>query len=224
MRKASFGQGKRLSMDTVERYNRLAEQEEKVGFDSFQDLGDEFAMAAGNVAARSTEPYILQISNAGGAQENAIIFGRNRFSGVANFGSGANITITMGVAAVPYEQLLQQSANEPFEIVKFRLSSTSVPQLDNSMSLVKTDSNGQEATTPITVTSYLSPDQFQSQLRDVDYRAQIDGNTHIVYPIEAGAAVTMSVYISAKVNVARPLIGKTAVSEFQKTRIRSFRN
>lgn len=221
MRKASFGK-KRLSMDTVNRYNEIAqENEERVGFDSFSDL-DNFAYAGGTVAAKSTEPYILQIANAGVAQETAIIFGRNRFSGVANFGSGANITITMGVAAVPYEQLLQQSANEPFEIVKVRLSSTTLPQLDNSISYVKTDSNGMEASTPITVTSYLSPDQFQSTLRDIDYRMQIDGNTHLEYPIEAGAAVTMSVYIQAKVNIAKPLVGKGAVTEFAKARIRSF--
>jgi hypothetical protein len=219
--KNSFGR-KRLSMSTVDRYDRMANgNEDFAGFDSFEDL-DSFAMASGNIATRSTEPYILQISNAGAAQENAIIFGRNRFSGVANFGSGVNITITMGVASVPYEQLLQQSANEPFEIVKVRLSSTSTPQLDNSITYVKTDSNGQEASTPITVTSYLSPDQFQSTLRDIDYRMQIDGNTHLVYPVEAGAAITMSVYIAAKVNIAKPLIGKGAVTEYAKARIRSF--
>jgi hypothetical protein len=221
MKKTSFGR-KRLSMSTVERYNEIANEAEldRVGMDDWSDMN--LSGAAGTVSAKSTEPYILQISNAGGAQENAIIFGRNRFSGQPNFGSGANVTITMGVASVPYEQLLQQSANEPFEIVKVRLSSVSVPQLDNSITYVKTDSNGMEAQTPITVTSYLSPDQFQSQLRDIDYRMQIDGNTHLVYPIEAGAAVTMSVYIQAKVNIAKPLIGKGAVTEFAKARIRSF--
>lgn len=220
MRKASFGK-KRLSTSTVDRYNEIAGSQDRVGFDEFGDLNN-MAYAGGSVAAKSTEPYILQIANAGVAQEDAIIFGRNRFAGALNNGSGPNITITMGVAAVPYEQLLQQSANEPFEVVKVRLSSTSSPQLDNSISYVKTDANGMQASTPITVTSYLSPDQFQSTLRDIDYRMQVDGNTHLQYPIEAGANVTMSVYIQAKVNIAKPLIGRGAVTEFAKARIRSF--
>lgn len=220
--KNSFGI-KRLSMKTVEKYNRMAESEDFVGFDSFEDIGDEFAMASGSVASRSTEPYVLNIDNAGAGVESAIIFGRNRYGGVANFGSGANITISMGVSGVPYEQLLQQSASEPFEVVKVRLSSTSPTQLDQSITYVKTDSNGQEAQTPITVTSYLSPDQFQDSLRDIDYRMQIDGNTHLEYPILAGESVTMSVYIQAKINIAKPLIGKGAVTEFSKARIRSFR-
>jgi len=220
--KNSFGI-KRLSMNVVEKYNREANgNEEFVGFDTWSDI--DWNMASGQVASRSTEPYVLNIANAGAGTETAIIFGRNRFVGQANFGSGANITITIGVAGVPYEQLLQQSASEPFEIVKVRLSSSSTTQLDQSMTFVKTDSNGQSAQTPITVTSYLSPDQFQNSLRDIDYRMQIDGNTHIAYPILAGQSVTMSIYISAKVNIAKPLQAKGAITEFSKARIRSFKS
>lgn len=214
---------KRLSMNVVEKYNREANGNEQfVGFDTWSDI--DWNMASGQVASRSTEPYVLNIRNAGAATETAIIFGRNRFVGQANYGSGANITITIGVAGVPYEQLLQQSASEPFEIVKVRLSSSSTTQLDQSMTFVKTDSNGQSAQTPITVTSYLSPDQFQNSLRDIDYRMQIDGNTHIAYPILAEQSVTMSIYISAKVNIAKPLQAKGAITEFSKARIRSFKS
>lgn len=220
--KNSFGI-KRLSMNIVEKYDRDA-NEDFVGFDTFGDLGSNFDMASGQVASRSTEPYVLTIANAGVGVETAIIFGRNRFVGQANFGSGANITITMGVAGVPYEQLLQQSASEPFEIVKVRLSSSSTVQLDQSMTFVKTDSNGQLAQTPITVTSYLSPDQFQNSLRDIDYRMLVDGNSHIEYPVINAQSVTMSIYIQAKVNVAKPLSGKGAITEFSKARIRSFKS
>lgn len=215
---------KRLSMNTVEKYDRIANNEKFAGFDGFGDdgLGNQF-YASGTVASQSTEPYVLNISNAGGGIETAIIFGRNRYVGQANFGSGANITIAMAVAGVPYEQMLQQSASEPFEVVKTRLSSTSVTQLNQTITYVKTDSNGQEARTPITVTSYLSPDQFQDTLRDIDYRIQVDGNTHLEYPILAGESVTMSIYIQAKVNIAKPLLSKPAVTEYSKARIRSFR-
>jgi hypothetical protein len=218
--KNSFGI-KRLSMNTVEKYNRMA-NEDFAGFDSFEDLSDEFG-ASGTVASRSTEPYVLNVANAGAGTETAIIFGRNRYYAEPNYGSGANVTITMAVASVTYAQLLQQSASEPFEVVKIRLSSTSPNQLDQSITYVKSDSNGSQAETPITVTSYLSPDQFQDSLRDIDYRLQIDGNTHLAYPIVASGLVTMSIYIQAKVNIAKPLIGKGAVTEFSKARIRSFR-
>ena len=212
---------KRLDRGTVQSYDRQP-NEKMVGFDSFEDLPN--MASGGTVASRSTEPYVINIVNAGVGVETAIIFGRNRFVGALNFGSGAGITITMGVAAVPYEQLLQQSAVEPFEIIKLRLSSTSVAQLNTSLTYVKTDSNGQEARTPITASSYLSPDQFQGTLRDIDYRMQIDGNTHIEYPIINAVTVTMSVYIQAKINIAKPLIGKGAITEYSKARIRSFKS
>jgi hypothetical protein len=224
MKNLSLGKVKRLSMNTVEKYDRMANNESFAGFDGFGiDVGEGNFYASGTIASTSTEPYVLNIDNAGVGTETAIVFGRNRFVGQPNFGSGANITIAMAVAGVPYEQMLQQSASEPFEVVKTRLSSTSVTQLNQTITYVKTDSNGQEARTPITVTSYLSPDQFQDSLRDIDYRIQVDGNTHLEYPILAGEAVTMSIYIQAKVNIAKPLIQKPAVTEFSKARIRSFR-
>jgi hypothetical protein len=224
--KKSLGNVKRLSMNTVEKYDRMANNESFAGFDGFGiDVGEGNFYASGTVASTSTEPYVLNISNAGVGIETAIVFGRNKFVGAPNFGSDANIVIAMAVAGVPYEQMLQQSASEPFEVVKTRLSSTSVTQLNQTITYVKTDSNGQEARTPITVTSYLSPDQFQDTLRDIDYRIQVDGNTHLEYPMIPGVgnAVTMSIYIQAKVNIAKPLIQKPAVTEFTKARIRSFR-
>lgn len=222
--KKSFGV-KRLSMNTINKYDEIANgNEEKAMFVGGEDLSNDFLMASGTVASRSTEPYVLNINNAGVGTETAIIFGRNRFVGQANFGSGANITITMGVTAVPYEQMLQQSASEPFEIVKIRLSSTSTTQLDQSMTIVVTDANGQEARTPLTISSYLSPEQFQDSLRDLDVRYQVDGNFHMEYPILAGQAVVMSVYIDAKVNISKPLVNRGAITEFSKARIRSFKS
>jgi hypothetical protein len=221
--KKSLGKVKRLSMNTVEKYNRMA-NENFAGFDGFgDDVGGGNFYASGTIASTSTEPYVLNIRNAGAGTETAIIFGRNKYFSEANYGSGANISIGMAVAGVTYPQMLQQSASEPFEVVKVRLSSTSVTQLDQSISYIKTDSNGQEARTPITVTSYLSPDQFQDSLRDIDYRIQVDGNTHLEYPVLAGQSVTFSIYIQAKVNIAKPLIQKPAVTEYSKARIRSFR-
>ena len=190
MTKASSLLAKRLSFQTVDKYDRMADGNQNFSsFDSFDDLSDNYAMAGGAIASRSTEPYVLTIANGGVGVETAIIFGRNRFSDQANFGSGANITITLGIGGATYGQMLQQSAIEPFEIVKLRFSSTSIPQLDTSLSYVKTDSNGTNASTPITVSSYLSPNQFQPTLRDVDYRAQVDGNTHLTYPIINGVSV-----------------------------------
>lgn len=218
--KKSFGV-KRLQFATVKKYDRMATREDFSGFGGEQD----FAMANGMASARSTEPYVLNIANANvGATQNAIIFGRNKYGAVANYGSGADITITMAVSTVPYAQLLQQSASEPFEISKIRLSSTSVTQLDQSIDYQVTDASGVVKQYPITVSSYLSPDQFQSTLRDIDQKLQINGSTALVYPILASTSVTMSIYISAKVNVAEPLVGKGAIEEFTKARVRSFKN
>ena len=44
------------------------------------------------------------------------------------------------------------------------------------------------------------------------------------YPILAGQAVVMSVYIDAKVNISKPLVNRGAITEFSKARIRSFKS
>jgi hypothetical protein len=214
----------RVSKASVDHYSRLANGNETFyGFEGIEDADNQLYMATGGSSARSTEPYQIQVENANaGASETAIIFGRDRWGNVANFGSDANITIT-NTAGGTYAQLLEQSASQPFEVVKMRITSSNVNQLDLPFRIVKADANGRSEETPVNVSSYLSPNQNQNNIRDIDRNFSVDGSTYLSYLVQASTTVTMAFYISAKVNTVRPLLGKGAIDEFNTVRVRSFK-
>lgn len=214
----------KLRIATIEMYSEMAKNQEAYGFEGIQDASNELYMANGAASNRSTEPYKLRIENtsAAGAQ-TAILFGFNKFATEANKGSEADIEITTGLAGVSYAELLTQSGLQPFEVVKMRISSVNIAQLDVPMTLVVADGNGRKEETPIDVSSYVSPNQNVPTLRDVDRSFSVDGSTFISYVIEAETVVTISFYISAKVNTVRPLHGRGAVDEYNSVRVRSFK-
>lgn len=200
------------------------ESEPVFGFEGIQADSSELYMANGAASRRSTEPYKMRIENGNANNtQKAVLFGYNRFAGAHNFGSEADIKITTGIPGVPYSELLRQSATQPFEVVKMRVASTNIAQLDNSFVLTVADSNGDAQTTQIDTTSYLSPNQFQNNIRDIDRNFSVDGSTFLTYEVAALAVVNISFYISAKVNVVRPLLGRGAVDEYSAVRVRSFK-
>lgn len=208
----------------VSSYKTDGDVNEKVyGFEGIQEDSSALYMANGGASRRSTEPYKVTIANGGVAAQTAIIFGYNRFASAANFGSGADIAITTGLAGVPYSELLRQSASQPFECTKMRVTSTNIAQLDNSFILTVADANGEAQTTPIDTTSYLSPNQNQNNIRDIDRNFSVDGSTFLSYTVGAGVTVNISFYITAKVNTVRPLLGRGAVDEYNAVRVRSFK-
>ncbi len=213
----------KLRIASIEKYSEMAEKNEAYGFEGIQDANNDLYMANGGASRRSTEPYKLQVANGGLAPQTAIIFGYNRYFAVANYGSGADISITTGITGVTYAELLAQSSTQPFEVVKMRISSTNIAQLDTPITLTVADGNGQLQQTPIDVTSYLSPNQNQDNIRDIDRDFSVDGSTFLSYVVTNGVTVSFSFYISAKVNTVRPLLGRGAVDEYNSVRVRSFK-
>ena len=222
MKKGNISRFPKLGVKTVEKYSQEAAKE---GF--FAAVGDGFDnsdanfMATGG-AVSTQEPYRVIITNAGVAAETAILFGQFKYGNVSRFGSGANTTVAMGVSNVSYAQLLNQSAQEPFEVVLTRIESSNATQLSTSFLLNTQDASGETKSRPITVSSYNSPDQFQNNKTDVLQNYRIDGNTWIEYVIEPGATVTISFFVAAKVNVAPTLNGQSAIKEFTTQRVRTF--
>jgi hypothetical protein len=214
----------RVSKASVSHYERLANANEMfLGFEGIQDADNQLYMASGAGSAKSTEPYTISVTNAHATEaQDAIIFGQNLYGNVSNFGSGANITIA-NTSGFSYFQLLTQSAFQPFEVVKMRITSTNIAQLDVPFTLSKADADGRAETTPINTTSYLSPNQNQNNIRDIDRNFTVDGSTFLRYRVFALTTVTMAFYIAAKVNTVRPIVGKAAIEEFNAVRVRSFK-
>jgi hypothetical protein len=221
--KTSSINGRAIPTKTVDRYVREANgQFFNASGSGFESNDPNFYASGGAVSTQ--EPYRIEITNSGVAAETAIIFGAFKYLNVSRFGSGANTTVAMGVGGVSYAQLLQQSGNEPFEVVLTRIETSDATQLKTSMLLKTQDASGAAQSRPLTVSSYQSPMQYQNNMIDVAQNYRIDGNTWIEYSIRPSVTVSISFFVSAKVNVAKPLNGQAPIEEFGAQRLRTFTN
>jgi hypothetical protein len=188
------------------------------GSDYASDLdagyGNEFAPAEGVEADMpapvTPSPYQVTVANTTAGTLTVVLFGKNEFLLSTNFGSSVGITVTPSQSNVTYIQLLNQSAEQPFETSLIRVQSANATQVTQILTITSIDANGQECTVPLITQSYFSANQFQSGIIDVPYSVRIDGNTNIQSPVLAGATVVYTFFPASKVNPSRAL-GKRPV-------------
>ena len=197
-------------------------EDEYDGFDDYdmaEDMidEDEWENASGGksaVSGKSPSPYQLTIVNTTAGTLTAIIFGKNKYLLSTNFGSATGLTVTPAQSNVSYLELLQQSAEQPFETSLIRVQSSNATQVTQILTVTVKDANGQSATLPIITQSYFSSYQQQSGILDVPYNLKVDGNTNVAFPVLAGATVTLTFFPSEKVNIAKGLAGKKPVQMY----------
>jgi hypothetical protein len=179
-------------------------------FDEYED----FSGAGGAEAVKSPAPYQVNVVNTTAGTLNAVLFGRNQFLLVANFGSDAGVTVTPSQANVTYVELLQQSAEQPFETSLLRVQSATANQVTQPLSITYKDASGQQATYDLITQSYFSAYQQQATIIDIPYRMRIDGNMNVQFSVLAGATVTITLFPAEKVNVSRGLAGRSGVQAY----------
>lgn len=206
----------------IERY--LDEAEERFsGFDGFDeddyliddmsDSYDDWSMATGGGIdmLKSPSPYQITVTNTTPNTLTCVLFGKNQFLLSTNFGSDVGLTVTPAQTNVTYLELLQQSADQPFETSLLRVQSANATQVTQILTVTVKDANGQSATLPIITQSYFSSYQQQSGILDVPYNLKIDGNTSVTSPILGNTTVTYTFFPAEKVNVSKGLAGKKPV-------------
>ena len=155
-------------------------------------------------AAKSPSPLQVEVVNNTDKTLTAVLFGRNRYLLSKNFGSDVGLTIEPTQYNVSYLELLNKSADEPFETSIMRIQSSNVAQVTQIFSVSVTDENGQEALLPIIATTYSSPYQMQSEILDIPYKFEINGNKYITVPILANTTATYTFFPpSEKVNTEK---------------------
>lgn len=184
-------------------------------FDLFEGE-DDYSMATGGGIdmVKSPSPYQVTVSNTTAGTLTLVLFGKNQYLLSTNFGSSVGLVVTPAQTNVSYLQLLQQSADQPFETSLIRVQSSNSTQVTQILTVTITDANGQSATLPIITQSYFSSYQQQSGILDIPYQLKIDGNTSVTTPILATTTVTYTFFPAEKVNVAKGLAGKGAVQVY----------
>ena len=162
-------------------------------------------MAAPQMQAATPTPYQISVVNTTGTALTVVLFGKNQYLLSPNFGSAVGITVTPSQQNVSYLQLLNQSAEQPFETSLIRVQSTNAAQVTQILTVQSTDANGQTCTVPVITQSYFSANQFQAGIVDVPYAVTIDGNTNIQSSILANTTVIYTFFPAEKVNPSRAL-------------------
>lgn len=207
---------------TIEKYEREANASMFNASGSGFSSDSNFNATGG--ATSTQEPYQIKVTNSGVVAGVAEIFGAYKNLNVTRFGSTEDVTVSMASTAVSYAQMLNQSANQPFEVVLTRIECSDQEQLRAPIQLNWQDASGETKGRSIVVSSYNSPDQFSDSMIDVKQSYRIDGNTSMSYGIKAGTTVNMSLFVSAQVNIAKPLSGQAPIEEFTSQRVRTFAN
>ena len=185
------------------------------GFDGFggnsdvNNYGGDINFSGGVEAdmprATSPTPYQVSVVNSTAGTLTMVLFGRNKNSQLTNFGSDVGITVTPSQTNVSYIQLLQQSAEQPFETSLIRVQSTNTAQVTNTLTVTSTDANGQTCSTPVIIQSHFSAYQFQGTIVDVPVRLRVDANTEIASLVFANTTVIYTFFPAEKVNPSRAL-------------------
>lgn len=170
---------------------------------------------------RKSQPYVVTVSNASAATVNnfdiwnAYQYLGNSFSGGSLTISG--ITLSGGLSNVNYYNMLFQSQASPFTVGGMYILSTSgsASQINQTMSVITTDMNGNQATKAVLPLT----DPYQQQTTSLWYSTpfRIDGFTALriatVLP-----SVVFSIYFfpSDNLNLARGLAGNNVGNSYGK--------
>ena len=197
-----------------------------VGADGFFDddlsftAGEDFMGANGAqmpAAAPTSQPYIIQVANTGGAVTNFDILGSYEFINNAGFSGGTltvgNVTVSSAVPNVTYQQMLYQFMNNPFSVGLTYIQSASSTQLLETLSVQTKDANGNLAQKPLVPT--VDPYQQQTTVLAMRYGYRIDGYTKIIInQILASTTVKLYMYPADNINLARGLSGRAVSKDF----------
>lgn len=216
-------------MSNVNKYLQNAQRMANESFsnaDGFIDddlnfTGDDFfgANGGGVAAAPTSQPYIINITNASGtAVSNFDVLGTYEYLNNSGFTAGGslvigNITISSGIAGVTYREMLSQFANNPFSVGLTYLQSATTNQILETISVNTKDANGNTAQKALVPT--IDPYQQQSTVVAMKYAYRIDGFTKlIVSSVLASASLKLYLYPSDNINLARGLAGQNVSRQY----------
>ena len=148
--------------------------------------------------------FTITLTNTIAVDTAITIFGADQFLTAVNFGLPATVTVAVGEST--YQEMLFETQTRPFIISGFRMTSATAAQLDQVLTILKRDANGQRAQYPLQVGNYFSAFQFQATIREVyPYNITFTGATQIAFTLLASATLTFVLFVGKRVNTDNTL-------------------
>lgn len=212
----------------MEKYFSAAESAAHENFsnyagDEWNYFNDEYNYAdGGSVDAAASLPFIINIANSTTNDVTGVqILGANSsLFGATNFGNNAAITITMDNGDVTYTEFLESIKSEPFKVGLMYLQSSNTSQPFKQLTITYREPNGRKVTLP--VTPALDPMQQQSGVTIVRHQFPVNAFTTITTTILASATLTMRLYPSQQLDIARTLAGQSVAKGYAKPNLSQF--
>ncbi len=142
------------------------------------------------------KPYIFYVENSAPLKLKAVIWGYNKYLSSPNFGSNIGVTVRSDIN-VSYLQSITQSFHEPFSIWKTVIFGK-LGELQNlSINIVSSDANGSNSSVPLSIGSYVSPENKFKNVDDyisveVPFSIPIDGRKHIEFDVNQNSKIDFS--------------------------------
>lgn len=175
-----------------------------------------------NLSAGLSQPYIINIDNTAVGAVNVAnfdIFGALKYLYSAGWANGVltlnGVKISSGLSNVTYQELLGQTAFNPFTVGKTYLMSTagSAAQILQPFTVETGDANGNKASRAMIPA--LSPNQMLQTVLEYKQAYRIDNYTKLVFSnIFAGASMQIHFYPTDNINISRGLSGAQVSKSF----------
>jgi hypothetical protein len=186
--------------------------------------------------APTSQPYILTVTHTGTSNYTGGLDILGAFTylnsssvtnyawstGSLNFTSGVGtIAIASALSNVNYQQLLFQTMTNPFSVGMMYIQAGSnngtsagfASQIVTPLTLTTQDANGNQAQKTLTPT--VDPYQQQTNVLALRQPYRMDGFTKLTIPVIYGATtITIRIYPSDTINLARGLAGRSVSQEY----------
>ena len=181
--------------------------------DDMNAIGEGAAALNEQIKTQAT-PYKVKVENTTAGTLSCVLFGRNKYLLTTNYGSATGLVVTATVAGMTYLEILQQSAEQPFETSLIKVKSSTTNQPTQEWTITSKDANGQQVTIPLDMDSFFSANQYQGSIVDAPYNLRIDGNTYVTFDVLANATVYLTFWPKAKINIARGIQGDNSRKDY----------
>ena len=183
---------------------------------------DDFLDFAGNAAsfaeiAKEAKPFTFTLTNANAATRTALLSPGliAAQAGIMATGAFNDKNAAAGLSAASgspgtIEEFIAFFRLFPSLISGFKISTDSVTQMDQSMTIMKRSPFNQHSSTIIPIGTYASEQNFNTKILSVPRAFFLDSQTLIEYPVLGLTSVTFTFMVTTSLNIAKALRDKTA--------------
>ena len=183
--------------------------------DSYDDSYDEnYSGKGGKSVPLSEQTLDVTITSTALVTKPVKLFAGNRNGAAANYGNDPLVTVTSNGSVAGYGQLLETVKSSPMVIRGITIFVNNATQLSNQIDFIEYLPSGSEMKQPFRPSSRRKSSNFNPNIIEATgLTFDISGNHEISFIINAGEAVTLTLFVQSKVDVANLNKGRSAVEK-----------